>query len=658
MAVSNYTKYERFYHKGPFPDRGPITLVHIQAPGDALVLTGFLRDLERAHPGRFQVDGIVRFDEIIKHNPYVTARPDSVPVRNPILYKVDYGYGIKEQKSETIHFMSYFHRHFERLSGLRVPVTDPFPDLHFGLDENEPIIEGRYWVVNAGGKTDVTTKIWEKGRFQAVVDTLADRGIRCVQVGNLGGSQPKHLHSPLTGVVDLLGKTNLRQLMRLIRDSDGVICGVTMVMHMAAALQRPCVVIAGGRESWYWEAYTRENSGLGPNAAAMTMPHRFKHTIGLLECCRHHGCWRSKVTDGQKHADKSLCLLQAPVGNKWYPACMQLIEPQHVVESVMSYYEDKSLPPIIPSSDVPKLLENLQVRNIVPTVRVSRNSPDGRLLIRQGEHKVFVPDAEPKPVFAPRPEPGPPDPADVWDHPILGGKVTFCILMYGDFAEMHRRCLDSVLTTVPKERRTIFVGSNALCPASIEYVTQLVESGDVEVHFRHASNDRKYPVMREMFRSPQHPIRTEYLIWLDDDTFCDKDRLWFSKLGECIVKYHPTGDRCFGPLRFFKLTPSQQAAYRQSNWYKRRPWSGRSGQESPNETHVPFASGSFWALHTASMRQADVPDERLQHNGGDYAIGAQLWQNRFGMRGFSSNKELVQWSAVTRRGLHEKHFGT
>lgn len=656
--MSIYRRFEPFYHKGKFPDRGPISLIHTHAPGDTLVLTGFLRDLARAYPNRFQVDALVNSSELLNNNPYATGMKADLPLRNPILYKMDYGAGIHEQKERTVHFLTYFHKHFERISGLPVPVTTPTPDLHFGLDENEPLVSGRYWVINAGGKADMTTKLWEVARYQQVVDLLLERGIRCVQIGSLTGGNPRHLHSPLKNVLNLLGRTTLRELMQVVRDADGVICGVTMLMHMAAALDRPCVVVAGGREDWYWESYERRNKGLGPNHESLVMPHRFLHTIGLLDCCQAHGCWKSFVNDGAKHMPENVCGKQKLCGKQWLPLCMHLIQPKHVLDAVMSYYEDKSLPPITPLEDVPSLLVDLKTRGILPAERVSRKQvASGKQLVRQGERIEFVPQHLVAPPEV-QEEKVPPEPADIWNNPILGGKATFCILLYGDFFPMHKRCLSAVLRTVPKERRILFVGSNELCSDSVKYVTQLVESGDIAVHFRHASNDRKYPVMREMFHHPQHRIETPYLIWLDDDTFVDKDRLWFSKLGECIVKNHPIGDRCFGPLYFWTLTPSQRQAMRRSRWFKGRAWSDRVGRESPNEVMVPFASGSFWAMHTDSMRAAGIPDERIGHNGGDYTIGAQLWQNRFGMRAFSSKKEIVQWSAEKRRGITEKHFGT
>src|SRR5258706_6787323 len=135
-----------------------------------------------------------------------------------------------------------------------------------------------YWIIVAGGKYDYTIKWWHFRRYQKVVDHFLGK-IQFVQVGETG-----HFHPPLHGVIDLRGKTNLRQIMRLVHHAQGVLCPVTFMMHLAAAVEapagrlqeRPCVVVAGGREPPAWEAYPA---------------HRFLHTVGALPCCSTGGFW-------------------------------------------------------------------------------------------------------------------------------------------------------------------------------------------------------------------------------------------------------------------------------------------------------------------------------------------------------------------------------
>ena len=196
--------------------------------------------------------------------------------------------------------------------------------------------DGPFWIVVSGGKPDFTAKWWSRARLQEVVDHFAGAngdGMRFVQVGEAG-----HHHPPLRGVLDLRGKTDLRQLLRLVYHSVGVICPVTLVMHLAAATpmrertgshqqllgcwqrkNRPAVVIAGGREPPHWEAYPH---------------HQFLHSVGTLPCCDEGGCWKARVFpigDGSE-ADESLCV--DPVLESDLPRCLHEITAADVIRAV------------------------------------------------------------------------------------------------------------------------------------------------------------------------------------------------------------------------------------------------------------------------------------------------------------------------------------
>jgi ADP-heptose:LPS heptosyltransferase len=111
--------------------------------------------------------------------------------------------------------------------------------------------------VVVGGKYDYSAKWWDLGRFQNVINHFYGK-ILFVQVGEL-----HHYHPFMSGTIDLRGKTNLRQLVRLVYHAQGVLAPVSLLMHLAAAIEvkgkaqstRPCVVVAGGREPPHWEAY-------------------------------------------------------------------------------------------------------------------------------------------------------------------------------------------------------------------------------------------------------------------------------------------------------------------------------------------------------------------------------------------------------------------
>jgi len=187
----------------------------------------------------------------------------------------------------------------------------------------------RFWIVDAGGKKDFTTKHWDPARYQEVVDHFAGR-ILFVQCGS---DSPDHVHPRLNGVLDLVGKTNLRQMIRLMFHAEGVVCPITMFMHMAAAVEtkpgrprnRPCVVVDGGREPAQWEAYPH---------------HQYLHRNGCLPCCEDGGCWKCRtipLCDGMEQ-DNSLCLYPVKLGTgAVVPKCMEMISAGEVIHAIEQY---------------------------------------------------------------------------------------------------------------------------------------------------------------------------------------------------------------------------------------------------------------------------------------------------------------------------------
>jgi ADP-heptose:LPS heptosyltransferase len=615
-----------------------LLLIHKRAPGDTVVLTGLVRDIALAHPGKFEIAVDTNAMALWNHNPYI-APLEELKSRGKVEHiKVTYGKGLRDQNHETVHFLSYFHRDFEVQTRVRVPVMLPYPDLHLSAEEKaSPIVEGRYWVFLSGGKSDFTAKVWGAAAWKETVRQLGALGIPTVQIG---GTDKGHWHPEIPGALNLVGRTSHRDWLRLIYHADGVICGVTGAMHIAAALQRPCVVLAGGREAWWWEAYVRENRGLGGQETAqkLAVPHRFLHTIGLLDCCRAHGCWKNKVLPLKN--DPSVCKYPIVTPGQAVPKCLQMITPEHVIEAVMSYYEDKTLPPIksldlVHRFSAPECTVS-QIPVLAQTARFERQEPG-------------------TPVTAP---PSAVVDNDIYANPVIGGKYTVFVLFYGpsEYHALHMRCLNAIISTCPPRRIELRVGSNMLCEETAAVINRLVDHGVVKKHYQRTENVYKYPLMREMFYDPELPIETNYLLWFDDDSIADRNQQWLTHLTQTIIA-NPTA-ALFGSDMHIRLSPSQQAYYKSRPWYKGKPFRLKNQQPAPNGENTVFVAGGFFALKTEAMRAADVPDATLTHNGGDYTIGEQLYQAGYGVVGWNRQKQFIHTSSVKRRGEAQPHFGT
>jgi hypothetical protein len=91
-----------------------------------------------------------------------------------------------------------------------------------------------------GAGMALANKEWSPERFQQVVDLLGD-AFTFVQLGM--ASDP-----PLSGAIDLRGRTTLREAGAILASSLAFVGLVGFLMHMARAVGTPSVIVYGGRE--------------------------------------------------------------------------------------------------------------------------------------------------------------------------------------------------------------------------------------------------------------------------------------------------------------------------------------------------------------------------------------------------------------------------
>lgn len=313
-----------------------LLLINKQSPGDIVMLTAAVRDLYKAHGNKFEINVDSTSPELWENNPYITR----FNINDTNIKRIQCEYPLIHQSNQgPWHFIHGFPQYLESQLNLKIPVTDFKGDIHLSSQEKqwtgrleEMGVKDKYWIIVAGGKFDFTAKWWNNDYWQQVVDHFKGK-ITFVQCG-----AQEHHHPPLTGVINQIGKTSTREFIRMVYHSVGVLCPVTFAMHLAAAIEmkpqgsmtpknRPCVVIAGGREPAQWEAYPH---------------HRYLSTNGALFCCDNGGCWKSRcqpMNDGDPK-DRDLCLLPVLTSsNIKIPKCMDMIKPVDVIRAIEMYYE-------------------------------------------------------------------------------------------------------------------------------------------------------------------------------------------------------------------------------------------------------------------------------------------------------------------------------
>lgn len=318
-----------------------LILQNHQSPGDTVMLTAAVRDLHLCCPGEFLTDVRTPCPSLWENNPNLTPLSET----DPGVEVIECQYPLIHKSNQApYHFLHGFIEFLNERLGLQIKPSAFKGDIHISPLEKSWISQVHeftgedtpFWIVTAGGKFDYTVKWWDPRRYQQVVDHFRGR-ILFVQVG-----EKEHYHPKLNGVMDLRGKTDLRQLVRLVYHSRGVLGPVNLLMHLAAAVEvkprmpknRPCVVVAGGREPPHWEAYPQ---------------HQLLHTIGALRCCDNGGCWKSRTVplgDGdEKDRPENLCL---DVVNK-LPRCMDMITPADVIRRIQMYYDGGALAGLTPN---------------------------------------------------------------------------------------------------------------------------------------------------------------------------------------------------------------------------------------------------------------------------------------------------------------------
>lgn len=279
-----------------------------QCPGDILTLTASIRDIKKAYPNAL-LSVKTTASDIWENNPYITKFTEK---EADIVLDLEYPL-IHQSNNCGRHFIFGFKEFIEKELEITFELSKFSCDLHLSKEEiswmnqvQESIgYTGKYWIINCGSKSDFPLKQWDINRWQEVIDKLKHK-ITFVQVG-----AKEHKHKPLDGVIDLVGKTDLRQLFRLCYHSEGALTHVSMLLHTMSVWGKPCVCIAGGRESSHWESY---NDTI------------YLDTIGQLSCCLHGGCWKSKERECLDMIDDQ-------------PRCMKLITVDDVVRSIERYYD-------------------------------------------------------------------------------------------------------------------------------------------------------------------------------------------------------------------------------------------------------------------------------------------------------------------------------
>ncbi len=208
--------------------------------GDTLILTAAARNVRIMRPDiRFVYTG---FD---KYRPLLDGNPDFVQASTyEDLGAIGYGSGERYARQGC-----HIEAQTRMLCGkLRIPEpTDRWFATPFVILTPEEVEYSRQWrgkwLVNANCQTCSVSKGYP--HWQKVVDLMRAAGHELVQVG---GREPRDIGVDLSGVVDMRGRTTLRQWLAMVHGCEGILTPPSGILHAGAVWDKPMVCLCGARE--------------------------------------------------------------------------------------------------------------------------------------------------------------------------------------------------------------------------------------------------------------------------------------------------------------------------------------------------------------------------------------------------------------------------
>lgn len=204
--------------------------------------------------------------------------------------------------------------------------------------------------------------------------------------------------------------------------------------------------------------------------------------------------------------------------------------------------------------------------------------------------------------------------------------VSICVLTYGDYARLARRCIGSIRRHCPRDQYRLIVGANAVGEDTHKYLSRLADQGHIDITHISESNINKCPMMRRMFAD----IDTEFIWWFDDDSYIVHPQAFERRL-EIASSSPPTtvgwGYQMCSEAKDFNLGLDVVEMVRRAPWYRGKPPPSRAPEEKgAGNKYWTYLTGGGWFMRASAIRAMDWPDPRLVMQAEDVFLGEAIRQ--------------------------------
>jgi hypothetical protein len=213
--------------------------------------------------------------------------------------------------------------------------------------------------------------------------------------------------------------------------------------------------------------------------------------------------------------------------------------------------------------------------------------------------------------------------------------ISICVLSYGSFPQLAKRCIESIRKNCSRPRYKLIVGANAACAETSDYLQDLVKTGAIDQLHLSPVNINKCPMMRRMFEG----ISTDFIWWFDDDSYIAQPNALETHLQ--IATNSPADVVLWGCRAFcthaqdFTDLSDPTAFVRSAGWYgglTPPSWQpGGKGEfdfegQGTGDGRWDFVLGGCWLARTSALKALDWPDRRLLLLGDDVLLGEAVRQ--------------------------------
>lgn len=237
----------------------------------------------------------------------------------------------------------------------------------------------------------------------------------------------------------------------------------------------------------------------------------------------------------------------------------------------------------------------------------------------------------------------------------MSKNLTVCVLLYGDYLELAKRCLTSVVKAFG-DNSQIRVGANEISSATRDWAFNYLQDSVADyLIFDSPTNIHKYPLMRTMVHG-DHKIDTDFMMWFDDDSYVDFDKMRNPQI--------PLHQQITAAMQGVDMIGSPyQIGWRrdQREFVKAQPW--YNGRDPYARGAISFMTGGWWVIRTELLYEFDYPWPVLDHCGGDTMLGEMMYQQERKLRKFTNGIRINadadgNESRAERRGFSQLPVGT